>query len=254
MNIIKIKDFEVPDDILEILIKDQTTGKNIVWGTDQYGYRPDECMTVEQVKEKEIRPRILKSLEDQKSRTDSKAEVFTPFEIIKKMNDSVDKDFDGGYMDYIKRTVLEITCGEAPYLVSRYDVSTGEKISLENREGLLDRKMKKVNELVENKQCAWWPTTCDALNSTYGYEFQGDSLLLARINIFKDINDWYNDLTGEDFGDMGVLVARMITFNIIQMDGLTMTIPFTEIPALVMDWEKVKLVRFDDQPIETPLF
>lgn len=254
MNTIELKDFEVPDNILEILIKDQTTGKNIVWGTDQYGYGPDECMTFEQVKEKNPRPRILKSLEDQKSRTDSKAEVFTPFEIIKKMNDSVDKDFDGGYMDYIKRTVLEITCGEAPYLVSRYDVSTGEKISLENREGLLDRKMKKVNELVENKQCAWWPTMCDALNSTYGYEFQGDSLLLARINIFKDINDWYNDLTGEDFGDMGILVARMITLNIIQMDGLTMTIPFTEIPALVMDWEKDEMVRFDDQPIETPLF
>ena len=254
MDTIKIKDFEVPDNILEILIKDQTTGKNIVWGTDQYGYRPDECMTVEHVKEKEIRPRILKSLEDQKSRTDSKAEVFTPFEIIKKMNDSVDNDFDGGYMDYIKRTVLEITCGEAPYLVSRYDVSTGEIISLENREGLLDRKMKKVNELVENKQCTWWPTMCDALNSTYGYEFQGDSLLLARINIFKDINDWYNDLTGEDFSDMGILVARMITFNIIQMDGLTMTIPFTEIPALVMDWKKDEMVRFDDQPIETPLF
>ena len=31
---------------------------------------------------------------------------------------------------------MEITCGEAPYLVSRYDAVTGEVINLKSRIGL----------------------------------------------------------------------------------------------------------------------
>ena len=44
------------------------------------------------------------------------------------------------WMDYIDSRRLEITCGEAPYLVSRYDTTTGEEIPIENRIGILDRK------------------------------------------------------------------------------------------------------------------
>lgn len=32
------------------------------------------------------------------------------------------------WQDYIKIRCLEITCGEAPFLISRYDTSTGELI------------------------------------------------------------------------------------------------------------------------------
>ena len=56
------------------------------------------------------------------------------------MNDSVDTE-EPIDEKYIRRKVLEVTCGEAPYLVSRYDVSTGKMIPLEERQGLLDRKM-----------------------------------------------------------------------------------------------------------------
>ena len=104
------REFIVPDYILDLLLKDKTTGKNIMWGTDQYGYAPDTNMTVEQVSENVILPRVFKSLEEQKSRTDDKAEVFTPLEIIKRMNDSVEKDFKGNDTDYISRKVLEIRC------------------------------------------------------------------------------------------------------------------------------------------------
>lgn len=162
------KEFIVPEYILDILLKDRTTGKNIMWGTDQYGYDPETNMTVEQVSGNVILPRVFKSLDEQKSRTNDKAEVFTPLEIIKRMNDSVEEDFNGNDIDYINRKVLEITCGEAPYLVSRYDVSTGDIISLDKREGILDRKMRKVNEMGENN---WIHHMLSVLESVYGYEW-----------------------------------------------------------------------------------
>lgn len=254
-SMIDKKEFIVPEYILDILLKDRTTGKNIMWGTDQYGYDPETNMTVEQVSGNVILPRVFKSLDEQKSRTNDKAEVFTPLEIIKRMNDSVEEDFNGNDIDYINRKVLEITCGEAPYLVSRYDVSTGDIISLDKREGILDRKMRKVNEMGENN---WIHHMLSVLESVYGYEWQGDSLLLARINIFKDINDWHMNMFGKNLGDDNInetiVVAEHIISNIIQMDGLNMTVPYTDIPARVMDWENDEMVRFDDKTDESPLF
>ena len=131
---IDIKEFYIPRHILEILLKDRTTGRNILWGTDQYGFDPKSHIEIDQIISGDvIKPRVLKSLEDQKLRTDSKAEVYTPIEIIKKMNDAVDTEEPINEI-YIKRKVLEVTCGEAPYLVSRYDVSTGKMIPLEERQ------------------------------------------------------------------------------------------------------------------------
>mgnify|MGYP006990132904 CR=1 FL=1 len=39
------------------------------------------------------------------------------------------------WKDYVDSRRLEITCGEAPYLVSRYDTSTGEFIKINKRIG-----------------------------------------------------------------------------------------------------------------------
>ena len=50
--------------------------------------------------------------------------------------------------DYVKSKRLEISCGEAPYLVSRYDTVTGKTIKIEDRIGLLDRKLRVVYYLM----------------------------------------------------------------------------------------------------------
>ena len=54
-----------------------------------------------------------------------------------------------GWKKYVDAQRLEVSCGEAPYLVSRYDTITGEKIPLHQRIGLLDRKMRIVQENAE---------------------------------------------------------------------------------------------------------
>lgn len=242
--------FIVSNCILEILLKDMTTGKNIVWGTDQYGYKPDSNMEIEQVLKNDILPRIFKSYEDQKVRTKSKAEVFTPLYIVKRMNDTVDDEFQGSDYDYIKRIVLEITCGEAPFIVSRYDASTGDEIPLDDRQGMFDRKMRIVNKIGKE---TWFKNMLMSLESIYAYELQGDSLLLARINIYNDICEWYMDLYGVGMKD-NIEVANHIVNNIIQMDGLDMMVPYTGIPARIMDWNNGEMVRFDDETDETSLF
>lgn len=244
----------IPEEVLKLLLKDYTTDSNIIWGTSLYGYPETSEMDYNQVLDNNIKPRYLKSSEDQKSRTDSKAEVFTPLSIIKKMNDQVDQDFSGSDIDYINRTVIEVTCGEAPYLVNRYDASTGEEVSLQNREGLLDRKLRRVNQNCDEVS-DWLFQSQKALKSTYGYEWQGDSLLLARENVLYAIDDWFYDkfhihLTPVDL----VSYAKIISHNIIQMDGIKLTIPMTDISARIMNWESGEFERFDGEEDEISLF
>ena len=58
---------------------------------------------------------------------------------------------------YIASRRLEITCGEAPFIVSRYDASTGERIPIPERYGILDRKLRVINEqnLTESEWMNW---------------------------------------------------------------------------------------------------
>ena len=254
---IDIKEFNIPRHILEILLKDRTTGRNILWGTDQYGYDPKSSIEISQIISGDvIKPRVLKSQEDQKSRTDSKAEVYTPIEIIKKMNDSVEGGYEPLNEVYIKRKVLEVTCGEAPYLVSRYDVSTGKMIPLFERQGLLDRKMRRINSIPTTTDIETWRVcTIYALQAVYGYEWQGDSLLLARENVLYDVIDWFEDRFKKSIPtQMMEEFANIISYNLFQMDGVTMCIPYSDTPTKVMDWLLDEMERFDGQPEELSLF
>ena len=159
-----------------------------------------------------IRPRVEKSREDQSLRTKRNAEVFTPSWLCRKMNDFLDReiltrrrgDAEGGnsnrvehvervdgravspltadWREYVDTRVLEITCGEAPFIVSRYDAATGKIIPLKDRCGILDRKLRVVSEYAQNK-AEWKKWAVRAYESVYGYEYQGDSLLIARVNL-----------------------------------------------------------------------
>lgn len=256
-NLIQLKELQIP--VLNKLLMDKTTGKNIIWATDSYsdrgkGYQRDQQMLFEQViKSGFLQPRILKSLDVQKERTKKNAEVYTPAWICNLMNNQIDQDwFDDKkgfnqqedknwivnadhirflnqnkktWKEYVSRKILEITCGEAPFLVSRYDSSTGNPIAIQDRVGLFDRKLRVVTENTNNFE-DWYKWALKALKSTYGYEFQGDSLLIGRVNVYltllenaKDI--WNQDLTVKQQEQ----IADIICWNLFQMDGLTDCIP-----------------------------
>ena len=121
---------------------------------------------------------------------------------------------------------LEITCGEAPYLVSRYDVSTGELILPPKRRiGQLDRKLRIVNENVDGYE-EWVEWTIRAFEASYGYEYQGDNLLIARINLLMTFFDYYRERWEKEPDEKLVTkLVNKVVWNIWQMDGLKDTVP-----------------------------
>lgn len=254
-------------ELLAKLLRDQTTGGNILWCTHDYeqlgeGYNFNDEITPEKITGEHgmiIRPRVLKSKEQQTDRVKDMAEVFTPSWVVKMMVDYVDFD--------INTRCLELTCGEAPFLVSRYDATTGEPIAIDERVGILDRKLRLVNEQQPSDE-DWLSLVHQSFQSTYGYEWQGDSLLLARENLLYTFIEYYESRFGckpdipllQDF-------AEIISWNLWQMDGLSYRTPrekteelpqaqlsfFEEAPAeapaplcIIMEWQKGETIKVND--------
>ena len=253
--------WETYPDAFKQLLRDHTTESNIFWATrdyeslgDGYGYRDEivsEKITGE--KGKVIVPRVLKTQENQSGRVKDMAEVFTPSWICNAQNNLVDEAWfgrkdvfnvedsvnhtwkstaapitfpeDKTWKDYVRATRMEITCGEAPYLVSRYDTTTGEFIAIEERIGLLDRKLRVISENVHTtgKWLKWAQT---AYKNTYAYEWQGDSLLLAREALLVSFIEYYEAKFGKKPLKISLkTIADIISWNLWQMDGLKGVVP-----------------------------
>ncbi len=232
-DLVCFSDFPVTP-VLNLLLKDKSTGRNIIWATSSYlvenvGFAPAKEIDRYNVTgffRTLIQPRVCRTAREQSHRTRTKAEVFTPGWVCAKMNAMVDEVLkDLPWREYVRARCLEITCGEAPFLVSRYDAVTGEIIPTERRFGLLDRKLQKVNEHATTEK-EWLLWTRRAFESTYGYEYQGDNLLIARVNLLNTFCDylgfrWNRRAT---IGEIKT-IANIIVWNIWQMDGLSGRLP-----------------------------
>lgn len=236
---------------------------HIYWATDNYvkeGFGFFDEITIDSITgdyRKLVRPRADKSKEEQERRTKEKAEVFTPSWVCNAQNNLIDEAWFGRkdvfnhenddhtwtpidkpiifpkgktWQDYVWDKRLEIACGEAPYLVSRYDTTTGEPIEeLRMRIGLLDRKLRVINENVTtNAKWIYW-AKC-AVKSIYGFEWQGDNLLLARESLLYTIKDYHSEFAKRHNqkqlrANTIRTFAYIISWNIFQMDGITFTLP-----------------------------
>ena len=262
-------DFHAPEvqAVLDTLLKDKSTGKNIIWATDP----PEELQTVmyEPVTDRSqittqqlglthyevVLPRMMKQTDTQKQRTRKKGEVFSPAWVCNKMNNALDADWFRGlgagetagqftvelpqgwqtvetpvqfpvckgrtpaWVQYVQSRRLEVTCGEAPFLASRYDAATGEMIPVARRIGILDRKLRVVNENAATED-EWCKYATHAVQSTYGYEYQGDNLLLARVNLLLTYAEhlqarWQRKPTKEELQP----IANIISWNLWQKIG-----------------------------------
>lgn len=264
--------------ILDILLMDRTTKRNIIWGTDIYkrkGFCAKDVIKKEQLigKYNPIKPRIEKSKIEQIRRSKDMAEVFTPSWVCNKQNNLIDDEWfgyigafniekdntwqassivnlgDKNWKEYVSDIRMEITCGEAPYLVNRYDTVTGQRIDLFSRIGLFDRKMRIICE----NACSddeWIEQSLIALKSVYGYEFQGDNLLIARENmLFSYIDYFFHQFRSIPNENLLVEVAEIISWNLWQMDGLKMVVPYSchnEKPK----YYQPSLFGDDEEPIE----
>jgi hypothetical protein len=268
-------DFHAPEvqAVLDTLLKDKSTGKNIIWATDP----PEELQTVmyEPVTDRSqittqqlglthyevVLPRMMKQTDTQQQRTRKKGEVFSPAWVCNKMNNALDADWfralgaeesagqftvelpqgwqtvetpvqfpackgrTPAWVRYVQSRRLEVTCGEAPFLASRYDAATGEMIPIARRIGILDRKLRVVSENAATED-EWRKYATHAVQSTYGYEYQGDNLLLARVNLLLTYAEhlqarWQRKPTKEELQP----IANIISWNLWQMDGLHLSVP-----------------------------
>lgn len=247
---------------LELLLTDMTTGGNIIWAAEDYahlgrGFEASQPITVPSITGPHaglIRPRVDKSKRRQGDRARTKAEIFTPSWMCNRQNNAIDEAWFGRssvfnsptpggwkttegpinfpvveqrtWRDYVDDLRLEAACGEAPYLVSRYDTTSGELIPLDRRIGLLDRKMRVIAERCCDEG-EWLRWARRAFESVYAFEFHGDSLLLARENLLASYIDYSErDIQRRPTEDELAAIAEIIAWNVWQMDALTGTIPF----------------------------
>lgn len=240
--------------LMEKLLADKTTGRHILWATDAYeteGEAYGRGREIELAEISLVKTRARKAAEQQSSRTRRHGEVFTPRWICDFMNDALDRDWFGvekmepdvwedldalfwqkkghktpRWQRYVDSRRLEITCGEAPYLAERYDVSTGEEIEVSSRRGLLDRKLLAISHFTETRE-DWQHWALRAMEATYGYEFQGDNLLIARVNIMKTVMEHYFSKWEEAVPASFLRkLTNKVAWNLWQMDGLSGRIPY----------------------------
>ena len=253
------------DSLLDILLQDKTTGNTILWATDSYeqkgkkfaSFAPITSDLVTGKNGKLIQPRSVKSKEEQLLRTRDKAEVFTPLSIVKQMNDACDtkRITKNNWQEYVALLKLEITCGEAPFIVSRYDPVSDkqELLPLAERVGFLDKKLTVVSKYCTTQE-EWLKWAKIAFQSSYGYEWQGDSLLIARENLLYTFIDYYQD----KFKEMPSIelqkeIAEIIAWNIFQMDGLKYVIPMScKTEQVTIKGTETLFGKEDDQIIEKP--
>lgn len=271
--------------LLPELLRDRTTGKAIIWGTDTYsrslgpGYGCLDSISPELLLREPFRLtcRAEKSRSERSRRVKTHAEVFTPLPIVRRMNDYAEMVWFGredvfgpgrvvfpegkGWKDYVSSCRLEITCGEAAFLVTRYDTATGEDIPRAERVGFLDRKLRIVNENA-TEDSEWLEWVFRSFESVYGYEFQGDSLLVARLNMVLDFEEeirerFAREPSQEEYGRL----LEIVSWNVWQMDGLKYTIPYHQLedqfmldlggetqramkPCEIFDWREGHSVEF----------
>ena len=277
-----ILEWDIPEEVLAVLLKDRTTGCNLIWATDDYadrgrGFAASDEIRLEQIVDKKnpvIRPRVDKDAEEQRRRVEKRAEVFTPSWICNKQNNLVDaawfnwnkqnsspfnaevdkfdpeKDFGWkstcgkrrikfpkgrAWQEYVKAPRLEVSCGEAPYLTSRYDTVSGRVIPVDDRIGLLDRKLRVITEnLGTYDPQDWLYYAKRAVQSVYGFDWQGDNVLLARENVLFTVVESYNaDFLDESSSHSNwttkslLEFAEIISWNIWQMDGTKYVVPMS---------------------------
>ena len=263
---IDIRENQLNDNfLLDILLQDKTTGNNILWATDSYEYKgkmyaqhkPITSNLVTDNNGKLIQPRSVKSKKEQSYRTRDKAEVFTPLNIVKQINNACDNKrvTKSNWQEYVFLLKLEITCGEAPFIVSRYDPVSDKQIllPLEKRVGFLDKKMRIVSKYCNTKE-EWIRWAKIAFQSSYGYEWQGDSLLIARENLLYTFIDFYKAKFGKTPSTiLQKEIAEIIVWNIFQMDGLKYVIPMScKKENITIKGRESLFGKEDDRVLEKP--
>lgn len=141
------------------------------------------------------------------SRKRSRAEIPTPDWCVRKMVDAL------GPIE-LDKTYLELCCWHAPFACE-----------------ILDRKLKMIDR-------SDYQAVRKVFQTIYGYELHPDNLLEGRRNILSRFIDPDPERRRE--------ITRIVQLNFPLMNGLTGLDPITGQPVYFMDWEDLRLIRYND--------
>ena len=141
---------------------------------------------------------------------------------------------------------------------------------------MLDRKLRVINENIDESG-EWLEAAQEAYRNIYAFEWQGDSLLLARESMLYTFIENYKLKFGKVPQKKSIVyIADIVSWNVWQMDGLQFVIPgscyevehsdlfgnvtkegccgckkndyfnHNGIYCLIMDWGENKVIRFAD--------
>lgn len=208
--------YQLDANLLAILLLDKSSGKNIIWATDNYaergfGYQSSDQIMVDSITHRNgsvIKPRTTKSKKEQAIRVRDKAEVFTPSWVCN--NQNITKRTLTGYHDNVVN---------AHYFDDLVNIFSGTKLSAMAAERpklfqeLLPELIKKLilcnsnnvkNIRMPSKDDNWSPGFDGIVESegSTAYVCAGKSVweFGANKNFFKKINEDWKKRTQNSLG------------------------------------------------------
>ena len=203
-KVIDIKEnqlLKIDQELLEILLQDKTTGKNIIWATDNYishgdSYAPDKEILIELITSRNgniIKPRVEKSKLEQQKRVKQKAEVFTPAWICNAQANLVDDAWFGRKAQFNIEDVATKTWKTLTDKIEFHINKTNPSYDVKVR--CMNIRVFDLNNLVKYEE---------ALKALVGEEYEEGYELDAEVK--ERIDAWYTNAESKVEG--GTLVTR----------------------------------------------
>ena len=121
-------------------------------------------------------------------------------------------------------------------------------MEVKSRVGFLDKKLQVVSAMCPDAD-EWIEWATEAFKSSYGYEWQGDSLLIGRENLlYSFIEHFINKFSEEPPITAQESIAHIISWNLFQMDGLKAVIPMSCHSKQLPVAENLTLQFFEELP------
>lgn len=249
--------------ILNILLFDRSSSRDLVWGTSMYKlhgdlYKEDSYITPKLISGKMknlIKPKISKKQSDMdrvklifdswRFNVDNDNKHNFKFDCNNVFGEEVESCFnDEEWKNSISKKILVMECGEATCFVNRYNLEAKEVIEPFKRKGILDKRLSSINQNVDDEK-EWYDMVLVAYKSIYGFDYRGDNVLLARENLLHDFVDNYKyKFDKYPSEDKLIEIAKIASWNIWQMDALKFVIPFS---CINIKKEDFQLSIFEDE-------
>lgn len=230
--------------ILNILLFDRSASKDLVWATSMYKlhgdlYKKEGYITPKLISGK-MKNLIKPSANRKSNEIDRVKLIFDSWRFDVDNDDNYGFKFDYNNVfgegleeyfnkykedDFINKKILVMECEEGTCFVNRYNLETKEIVEPFKRNGIMDKKLNIINQKTDDEN-EWYNMVLLAYKNVYGFEYRGDNVLLTRENLLHGFVDNYKYKFGKKPSVERVTeIAKIISWNIWQMDALKFVIP-----------------------------